>query len=460
LAIVVAALAFGGFSLHRIVQSSFDSAARVRAARILVDQLLSEQLDEETGVRGYAASHQRTLLAPFYDGRAGLRGSFARAGWALESLHMRSTLATLQDADRTNRRWLREIAYPTIALRRPPVTLELRGKRFVDRFRLDVRVLAKALARRADQAGDRAQQAILWVIVFAIASVATVILAAMLFTIQQYRLGERLERQRAEAEQQRRRAAEIRAAYEAEKRIADTLREAFAQNVLPQLPKLRLSATYLPASEAAKVGGDWYDALELSGERMLVAIGDVAGHGIEAAVAMNRTRQLLISCALVDPNPGPVLERVNSALLRDTPPMITAVAALVDARNCVFSYAAAGHPPPVLLEPARRPRLLDVGSLPLGVARHAAYRTQRVQSVPGGLLVLYTDGAIEHSRDVLAGEATLLDAVELAAKPTEADPAARICAHIFADRKVADDVAILTIRFGEVLAPISVGRAG
>ncbi|MGA8796979.1 MAG: PP2C family protein-serine/threonine phosphatase, partial [Candidatus Cybelea sp.] len=212
---------------------------------------------------------------------------------------------------------------------------------------------------------------------------------------------------------------------------------------------LGLGATYLPAAEEAKIGGDWYDAFELPGDRVLLAIGDVAGHGIDAAVAMNRTRQLVMSCALIDPRPGPVLERVNVELHRNQSPMVTAMIALVDARTCEFAYAAAGHPPPVLLEPERGARFLEVGSVPLGVLGNAVFRDHRVQSMPGALLVLYTDGVIEHSRDVVAGEELLLAAVESAAQASPADIAAAIRYRIFGDGKASDDVAILTLRFAK-----------
>jgi serine phosphatase RsbU (regulator of sigma subunit) len=142
-----------------------------------------------------------------------------------------------------------------------------------------------------------------------------------------------------------------------------------------------------------------------------------------------------------------VLERVNNELLRNESLMVTAIAALANARDCEFVYAAAGHPPAVLLEPGKRARFLEVGALPLGVLRDAVYTTRRIRSIPGALLVLYTDGAIEHSRDVLQGEELLLDAIESAAHAPQSDVAAAICDRIFTDRKAADDVAILTLRF-------------
>jgi serine phosphatase RsbU (regulator of sigma subunit) len=362
---------------------------------------------------------------------------------------MEDALAILQDAGRTNQRWLDEVARPLLAPKPGPPSLELHGKTLVDHFRADMASIEALLARREASSDAGAQQAFLLVGLFAFGASAAVILAAALFTIQQYRLSIRLEQEREKAEAERGHLGEVRAAYEAEKRIAETLQGAFVQSALPELPMLRLGATYLPATDEAKIGGDWYDAFELPGGRVLLTIGDVTGHGIEAAVAMNATRQLVMSCALIDPRPGPVLECANAELLRKQSPMVTATAALVDAATCEFEYAVAGHPPAVLLEPGRSARFLEVGSLPLGALRSAVYRTHRVRSVPGALLVLYTDGAIEHSRDVVAGEELLLAAVESAAQASPANIATEIRSRIFDNRKAADDVAILTLRFTE-----------
>jgi serine phosphatase RsbU (regulator of sigma subunit) len=461
LAVVVGVLVAGGLWLQSTVTNSFREADTIGTARLLVEDVLQRQLDEETGVRGYAVARRLSLLQPYYEARRALPATVKRAMGVLQNLRLQTAQTFLEDASKTNHRWLRAVAFPLLTTKSSRPALLFRGKKLVDHFRADIASTESLLAGHEARGRVGAQQAIAWVDLFAIGAIAAFLVAAMLFAYQQYRLGLRVEEERAKAEEQRRRSAENRAAYLAEKRIADTLQGALVQNALPKPARLRLGAAYLPASEEAKVGGDWYDALELPGDRVLLAIGDVTGHGIEAAVTMNRTRQLLISCALIDPSPGPVLERVNKELFRNESPMVTAIAALVDARDCEFAYAAAGHPPAVLLEPGKRARFLDVGSLPLGVLRDAAYRTYRVRSIPGALLVLYTDGAIEHSRDVVQGEELLLAAVESAAHASQSDVAAAICNSIFADRKAADDVAILTLRFaGEASGSVAIFEHG
>jgi serine phosphatase RsbU (regulator of sigma subunit) len=447
LTILIGLLIAGGLFVRSIVAASFRDAERIRSAQTQVQDVIQEQLEEETGVRGYAVLHDRVLLEPYFKGRARLPSALKRVRWAIEELRINDALSRVDDASITSSRWVHQVAFPVLLAHRPRRFLQLRGKMLMDRFRADTAAVEVALARR-EAAGDaRAQLTIFWVGIFTFGAAAAMVLAAALFMVQQYRLAMQLQRESEEAEHERRKSTEMRAAYEAEKRIADTLQEAFAQRVLPQLPTVQINATYTPATEEARVGGDWYDALRLSQERLLVAIGDVAGHGIDAAVAMNKARQTLISYALIDPNPGVVLERVNAELVRDNWTMITAIVGLIDARRFRFAFASAGHPPPVLVEPGHRARLLEFGSIPLGVSTGTQYRTHRVQSVPGAMLVLYTDGAIEHSRDLLEGESLLLEAVESAAQRPNGDAAKAICDGIFGRRRASDDVAILTIRF-------------
>jgi serine phosphatase RsbU (regulator of sigma subunit)/CHASE3 domain sensor protein len=447
LAFLVVALIAGGVVLRGVVANSFAGADAVRNARMDVTELLNDQLDEETGVRGYAAAPRRVLLQPYEEARARMNGAFDRVVASFAQARMKVSRSALDDARATNARWLREVAAPVIAGRNTS-SLELRGKHLIDHFRYDMRVIQERLARRESMADARAQRAILGIGAFAALAIVVVVIAAWLFSVQRYRLGVRLEEERRQAEEERRRRAALQAAYEVEKQITETLQLAFVQNVLPRPERIAFSAAFLPATEDAKVGGDWYDAFELDGQRVLLTMGDVTGHGLEAAVTMNRTRQLFLSCALLNPEPGPLLGLVNQHIARLGTPVLTAVTGLVDAESRTFSYAVAGHPPPVLAEPGQRPRLLETGSLPLGVLDTAVYQTRTIHSVPGAMLVLYTDGAIEHSRNVLEGEALLLAAVEEAVRQPAKDAASLICDEILRDRRIADDVAILTIRFG------------
>jgi len=443
---VVALLLAGGLKVRAVVATSFQDAERIRAARLLEAEAVKQQLDEETGVRGYSAARDPVLLQPYFSGRTKLPKTLSELEGRLARLSVEQAMPLLRDQVETNRRWLRTIAFPLIVRKGTHKLLELRGKVLVDRFRDDGAAIDAVLSRRSSAVDARAQASVAAVGIFALLAILAVVLAATFFVIQQYGLGQRLQREHARAVESRRKSAELRVAYEAEKRTADTFREALALPALPALATVTLSATYEAASGGEDIGGDWYDVLELSESRGLLTIGDAAGHGIDAMVAMQKARQAVIAGALVDPRPDAVLRRANS-LLANGPRMVTALVVLIEGRDRRFCYASAGHPPPVFIEPGKRARLLDVGALPLGLAAETSYQLRTVQAQPGAMLVLYTDGAIECSHDVPAGEAQLLEAVEAAAGGPASEAANSINAAIAGAYRNADDIAILTVRF-------------
>jgi serine phosphatase RsbU (regulator of sigma subunit) len=180
---------------------------------------------------------------------------------------------------------------------------------------------------------------------------------------------------------------------------------------------------------------------------VLFAIGDVAGHGIDAAVTMSYARQFMVSSALIATDPADILSRMNAQLIRMNAPMVTAIVGYVDAEKCEIIFANAGHPPPVFVQRHQAPHFLNYGDLPLGVMTDSNYTVQRIQASPESLLVLYTDGAVEHSRDIFEGEALLLKAAMDAAQNIEHDPAKAVHNAIFQNHSVSDDVAMLTIGF-------------
>lgn len=250
------------------------------------------------------------------------------------------------------------------------------------------------------------------------------------------------------------RQADISRRLDAEVLRADTehaltakLQEAFLQQPLPAISNMAFSATYLPATARSLVGGDWYDAFELPHGRVMFSIGDVAGHGIEAAVAMSRARQAIIAAALQDSNPGSVLARANQTLLTYESKFATAICGYIDPGTLEVTYATAGHPPGILVDKSGAAQLLQYDGLPLGVQRETTYQTFSLTAEHGSLLILYTDGLIEYDHDVIEGEQRMLEAARNIAVQRVADPAGAIEDAIFKDRRPLDDVAILTIAF-------------
>lgn len=447
LAVFVAGFVAVGLVIRHSVASSFDVGQRARAARTLLFDTIKGQLDEETSVRGYLATRDPQFLAPYHVARGDLPATMLRLKARLGALQLHSAVAAVSDAERTNDEWLHSIAMPLLAPHADnTVAMQQRGIALIDRFRADTTLVEDELNRQNSNLRDDSEMNLLRLAMLIAFAALVLFVAGLTFAALQARAWNSLDRAREIREEARLRERGLRVAYEAEKRIADTLQVAFSQRMLPAMPSMRFSATYVAAAEEAKVGGDWYDAFEIGPERILFAIGDIAGHGLEAAVAMSRTRNEMLSAALLQPDAEAILAHINGRILdRPGAAMVTAIVGIADARTYEFIYSTAGHPPPLLVEPGRPPRRLSFGGLPLGVSEKATYRAHRVQTVPGAMLVLYTDGAIEHSRNIIEGEESLLNAV--AAVPADADAATAIYQSIFHDKAVRDDVAILTIGF-------------
>ncbi len=298
--VALALLMGGGWYVHNLVARSFRMSQHIRSARAYAAQVLRNQLDEETGLRGYAATHEAMFLEPYDAGHRALADSFNGLRRETAGLALFGVAPDIADAAAASAAWNKTVAFPLLRSRPRNVrALEVRGKSLMDRFRDDIANIETAIDARERAADTNVQAGIDRFAMFVGGSVALLGVLALVFLMRQSRLASGLELARTRADEARRRSAELRAAYLVEKRISDTLQDAFSQRALPTLPTLRFSATYVPATEETKVGGDWYDALELPAGRVLFAIGDVAGHGIDAAVSMNRARQALISVGIV-----------------------------------------------------------------------------------------------------------------------------------------------------------------
>ncbi len=118
---------------------------------------------------------------------------------------------------------------------------------------------------------------------------------------------------------------------------------------LPAIPGVEFDAIYEPSGENILVGGDWYDVFRLPDGRVVVSVGDVIGNGLNAAVTMAAARQSIRGAAQVFPEPAAVLDAADRALRSDQPErIVTAFLGIFDPVTRAFSYASAGHPPPLL----------------------------------------------------------------------------------------------------------------
>jgi len=232
--------------------------------------------------------------------------------------------------------------------------------------------------------------------------------------------------------------------YAREQRVADTLQRASLPTSLPQLPGVRLRATYLPGASESEIGGDWYDAFQLPDGKLAISIGDVAGKGLRAAVSMAAARQALRAAALEGSPPHEVLERVNKLLLHEATGMVTATFGCLDPVTLKFVFANAGHPPPLLTYPGESVHKLVARGLPLGLFADNHYTEESTQLRAGALLTFYTDGLIEYERNIINGESILADAVQAEGNAETPDPALAILRRVIFGVP-NDDVAVLTV---------------
>ena len=232
-----------------------------------------------------------------------------------------------------------------------------------------------------------------------------------------------------------------------EHRVADRLQRALLPQSFPEVAGMSFGGAYRPAGAEAAIGGDWYDAFALPDGRIAISIGDVAGHGLEAAVIMGEVRQALRAAAVGADKPSAVLDAVNDVInLRESISMVTAIFGFYDPLHCIFRYAAAGHPSPIIATPDGYAQFLPGGGMPLGASDSVGAPDWTFTLPPGAQVVLYTDGMIEYDRDLDAGEERLLEAVcaELAAGKG-GDPAKAIQERIFRHTANKDDAATLTL---------------
>lgn len=210
---------------------------------------------------------------------------------------------------------------------------------------------------------------------------------------------------------QRRAHNQLEDLYRREHQIAQTLQSVFLPPFLPQLPGVQFQAVYRPALLETELGGDWYDAFVLGDGRIAVSIGDVAGHGIDAAIAMVRLRETLRAVtSLVDADPDAILQTADRAFIGTHPDIIaTALFGLYDPVTRRLVYASAGHPPPALVRGGEASFLPCDAGLPLGVDAHSTFSAAEVVLEPGDVLVLYTDGLVEVDHDLFAGERHFTD---------------------------------------------------
>ncbi|MFC4034018.1 SpoIIE family protein phosphatase [Streptomyces polygonati] len=236
--------------------------------------------------------------------------------------------------------------------------------------------------------------------------------------------------------------------YSREHGIAVELQRALLAAPGDPHPRIDVATRYLPAGETDLVGGDWFDVLALPGGMTLLAMGDVMGHGVEAAVEMSHFRSMLRVVSGMADRPGDMLRRMDevlSAAGTDRPG--TCLLGLADPRRGGAWFASAGHLPPAVIEPSGHIRLLDVPpGPPLGADLNGEYETVYVPWRPADILLLYTDGLVERRTEDIDTSLSRLAGLSMAHATGPLDALLARIVHRLAPAAAEDDVALLAAR--------------
>jgi serine phosphatase RsbU (regulator of sigma subunit) len=232
-----------------------------------------------------------------------------------------------------------------------------------------------------------------------------------------------------------------------ENRVATmALQRSLLPGRLPRVSGLEFAARYIPGADAA-LGGDWYDVFPLPDDRLGIVMGDVAGHGLEAAVIMGRLRSALRAYALDCEDPAEVLGKLDrKANHFEHGVMATVAYGVVDVARESLALSLAGHPPPVLAVPGEAGRLVPAPpDPPIGVAFSVARRrVTKVGLPPGAVLAFYTDGLVERRDEDLDDRLHKLETAVEAGWPERVS--SRIMTALIGARPARDDVALLIVR--------------
>jgi serine phosphatase RsbU (regulator of sigma subunit)/anti-sigma regulatory factor (Ser/Thr protein kinase)/ABC-type transporter Mla MlaB component len=266
-----------------------------------------------------------------------------------------------------------------------------------------------------------------------------------------------VQEQAAEAEAEQR--------YAAARGFVAELQEALLPTALPVLPRARIAARYLVAGQDHAAGGDWFDAVTLADGAVVLAVGDLVGHGVAASAAMGQLRAVLNELLIAEPDLAEVLRRADAFAAR-TPALRAATLALavLDPASGTLRYTTCGHPPPLIVaaDGSRSVFLDGTGTGPLGTGSPPALATTTLRE--GELVLMYSDGLIERpNRTVSEGMAELAmvaaDAVANRVLPAgaAATPAERVCqltVELLTRTGYADDVTTLAAQRLAEHAPV------
>jgi serine phosphatase RsbU (regulator of sigma subunit) len=234
------------------------------------------------------------------------------------------------------------------------------------------------------------------------------------------------------------------------RRIALALQAASLPTILPKVDDLDIDGYYIPSAEDVTICGDWYDVMEISAGELLVTIGDVAGHGLSAAVTMTRIKQTIQTAALLTRDPKAILKIANQTMRQmDDSLFATALVGIFNASRRRLDMSSAGHPPPLLREPDGTVRECELlAAAPLGVETTREPSLAEVSLSRGTAMVMFTDGLVEWDRNISTGYRRLSRVLSRNDVIWSSHPSKRIAEAVLGESSPRDDIAILVLREG------------
>ena len=236
--------------------------------------------------------------------------------------------------------------------------------------------------------------------------------------------------------------------YEAEHQLIAELHLRLL-SALPTVDGLENAARYLPAGSSSSVGGDWYEGVILDDGRLALVVGDVVGHGLSAAADMALMRGMVTALLLDGVTVADVFDRLTRVFSRRGDKILASAAVVVvDRRLSTLTYATAGHPPPLLIDPDGMITLLDAANGPwLGIAESRPIEVV-VPFAVGTQLVMYTDGLVERrNRTFDAGIAEMVAVVSSQHTLGQPDELIDLVLDTLLDDGIhGDDIAVLVLK--------------
>jgi serine phosphatase RsbU (regulator of sigma subunit) len=274
-----------------------------------------------------------------------------------------------------------------------------------------------------------------------------VILSGLVLTIGATAMTERLVRRRRSAEIL---AEENRRLYGEQQTVSSALQRALLPKVTPHITGVEIATRYEAGLEVMDIGGDWFDVITRTDGGFIFVVGDVSGHGVQAAVYMASLHYAIRAYAAEGDSASAILDKLGALLdVERDGHFATVLCGHVDSDRRELRLASAGHFPPILVSQQKGSFVEMVIGPPIGTTRGRAYPTTTVSIPPEGTLLAFTDGLVERKGEVIdIGLAQLREA----ATTGDGKPLPQLLSDVVAQltpQGSDDDIAILGLRWGK-----------